>query len=309
MKTKPAVLRSFKISNDEIDKKESDLSKKLRDKLKITKAKDRVILLSENDPLQDSDLICDFNAPLENRISGTMLRVTKSSDIPKIPNNYFEDQKIIISKLESLDLDTDFSYKGHFYFFMNGRYLITNLQGNTTIKSFQEYINKLLEKERDQKIYEFTPLTKIPDNIQFKDLKTIKVQDPNTSQNDGVNSESQKKLFDIPKELLEYLFSDVKNLNQIDLERVISAELYIKFKKPKSMTKDEYENFLGSYLKPISDVENVSIVPKKGPSIKGSEMLRTKVVQIELTESGKYSEIGIFQEMEKFLKDIENENN
>ena len=100
------------------------------------------------------------------------------------------------------------------------------------------------------------------------------------------------------------MFKEVETLKNIELEKFVSAELLIKFSKPKDITKEEYQKFLGAYLKPISDTENVIFVPKKGSPIKSSEILEVKTVKIDLTESNKISEPNLFQEIEKYLIEL-----
>ncbi|HEF0030338.1 TPA: hypothetical protein R8G57_004938, partial [Citrobacter freundii] len=71
------------------------------------------------------------------------------------------------------------------------------------------------------------------------------------------------------------------------------------------MTDDEYERALGAYLKPVSDLDNVSFKRKDNKTeIKGKDLLLTKAVDIETTQSGKLVEQQLLQEMSKFLVEL-----
>ncbi len=104
--------------------------------------------------------------------------------------------------------------------------------------------------------------------------------------------------------------SDSEQLNDMMLSQMISAELLIKFKKPRRMTDDEYSRALGAYLKPVSDLDNVSFKRKDNKTeVKGKDLLLTKSVSIETTQSGKLVEHHLLQEMSKFLLELSNEKN
>ncbi|HCM5308957.1 TPA: hypothetical protein N3N85_005401, partial [Klebsiella pneumoniae] len=109
---------------------------------------------------------------------------------------------------------------------------------------------------------------------KLSDLKAIVVKDPEPISSEslsGHNSsktpediQSQKSI-SLSKKVIDIIrnsMSDTEQLNDIALSQMISAELLIKFKKPRKMTDDEYERVLGAYLKPVSDLDNVSFKRK-----------------------------------------------
>ena len=93
----------------------------------------------------------------------------------------------------------------------------------------------------------------------------------------------------------------------MDLERIIEANLIVKWSKPKDMTKEEYEKMMGAVIKPISDLDGIAIQPKKGRIIKGQDIPKTKVVTVGVTSSGKIIEEALKQEMSKFLNELKND--
>lgn len=310
-KPKQIKLRVFCIENPDLKKENSGLLSLLSNKLEQSKAQERRMLLNKEDPKKEEDLICDYNVNQQIYVSGAVLRIMPSNDVVNIPDRLFEEQKIVIRELDKLDVQSSIIYKDHYYFLMDNKFLITNLSLTTTIQRFQTYINWLLEKERGETLFEFTPkMTPVPD-IQMSGLKTIKVQDTNI--NPHVDSQGEQssiqKIRNISKDFVMSLVNDIKGLDTSILEEIISAELLIKFKKkPKNISAEDYQKALGAYMKPISDTDNVIFIPKKGNAIKGSDMFKMKIVDIETTESGKLSENQLYQEMEKFLQELKNEN-
>lgn len=306
-KPKEIKLRAFRIENKEISKSNSGLLALLSERLEKSTAKDRIMRLNQDDSNKEEDLIIDYQIKNNIHTSGTMLRIMDSSDSPSIPDDLFDNAKINISSLDSLDTGNSKVYKDHYYFLLNNDYVITNLAGGSTVARLQTYINWILEKERGETLFELTPLTIVHNDLKIDDIKSIKIQDPTSNKSGVANNFGSKKISDLSKEFILGLMRDVKSLSEIELEKIVSAELLIRFKKSKDISKEEYQKILGAYMKPISDTENVIFVPKKGSPIKGSEILRIKIVKIETTETNKVSEPQLLQEMESFLTDIQNE--
>lgn len=304
---KQVKLRAFKIENNDLALSESDLQTKLATLLDETIANDRRMQLNQDDIKREEDLISDFNAT-KNFLSGVMLRITHAEDVPNIPDQFLEHKKISINELDDIDPGSSVVYNGHYYFLLNGKYVITNLRGNLPIKRFQVYINWFLEKERGDKLYEITPIVTEHKVTQLADLKGIVVKDSDIHP-DSPQEETGLKRLNLPEKLLPDLFKDVTNLDEMIEKNIVSAFVTLKFRKPKGVSKEEYQKFMGAYLKPISETDDVSFLTKKNGRITGSDILKTKIVDIELTATNKISEPQLYQEMEQFLKEVTNENN
>ena len=79
----------------------------------------------------------------------------------------------------------------------------------------------------------------------------------------------------------------------------------VKFKKPRRMVQEDYEKILGATLKPVGDIENVKFKTKdKKNIVKGKDLLKTKTVEIEKTESGYLVEEQLIQAMAHYLQEI-----
>ncbi|RTZ49406.1 hypothetical protein EJ377_01770 [Chryseobacterium arthrosphaerae] len=168
---KSIYLRAFRIENADITRRTLDVKELLEAKLESTTVEQRRMLLNSDD--NEEDLICDY---FKSRpyVFAAILRIKPKGDVPNIPDSLFNDNKFLISELDELDIDATLVYKDHYYFLMNNEYLVTNLPRNITVSRLQTYINHLLEDERDETVYEFTPLVKETPQYSLSDLKTIK---------------------------------------------------------------------------------------------------------------------------------------
>ncbi|NBM54918.1 hypothetical protein GWI68_08980 [Proteus sp. G2669] len=324
-KSRKVRLRAFKIENKELSSNKSPAKGLILEKLENTiKVKDRCMLLNSEDPSQEQDLIsCYEISTKSNSVFCTMLRITPSNELEQIPDKLFEKKDFTLDELESSKIDSLVVCKNHFYFCINDKYLITNLPLRTTIASLQTYICWLTKNE----LLEFTPMIDIQNQTQLKDLSAISVKDSEPiklgdplSSNDTteekkhtvtvVEEKSKKiRLDHIVMHAIKASLSKSSSLKELMDNKIVSAELLIKFSKPRKMTDGDYANILGATLKPVSDLDNVTFKRKDGKTeIKGKDLLKTKFVDIELTDTGKLNEQMLFQEMSRYLIDIEREN-
>ena len=297
--SKKIYLRAFKIENSDITRSSLDVKELLEAKLGSTMVSDRRMTLNSND--NEEDLICDYHVS-NNFVFAAILRIKPSGEMPNIPDALFNDNKFLISELDELEVESSIVYKDHYYFLMNNEFLITNLPRTTTIARLQTYINYILEEERESTIYEFTPLIKQSPQYRLQDLKTVKIQDPAINVLDGDEGGSETRSLSLWSVM--DLLSSVRGIDSHKLDQIVSAELTLKFKKPRDMSANDYQRIIGAQLKPLSDAENVTFVPKVGSPVKGSEIMVTKNVEIEQIESGKLSEQHLRQEMELFLREL-----
>src|SRR5690606_25142501 len=144
MKPKQVRLRAFEVVNPYINKETSEIVSLVYKVLKSEKlkAKDRRLLLNDEDPNFEQDLISDFQFVKDDtHLRGSMLRIMAGSDVPNIPDSLFEGEKIAIDALELITTENQFIYKQHFYFYLTDKYLITTLPKGTNIIRFQVYLN------------------------------------------------------------------------------------------------------------------------------------------------------------------------
>jgi hypothetical protein len=305
-KIKPQRLRAFRIENNEITQSNSGLLSNLANKLNGSKAENRRMQLNAEDIKREEDLISDFNVKEQNFVSGVILRITHAEDVPNIPDEFLQHEKISINELDTIEAGNSIIYKDHYYFLLNNDFIVTNLQANLPIKRLQVYLNWLLEKERGIALYEFTPMVVPQKETKLSDINKITVKDTTVNTN---KQDTGHKKFALSLDLLIDLIKDVSSLDQIIENNIVSAELLIKFTKPRKMSEEDYQKIMGAYMKPISETDDISFSTKKHGTIKGSDILKTKIVDIELTETNKINEPQLYQEMERFLNELKSETN
>ncbi|EAO6656795.1 hypothetical protein CR678_23820 [Salmonella enterica] len=320
-KPKQVTLRAFEIKNPNLSKTSSNAKASLTSKLAQVKlAKERCMVLNPEDPNQERDVLSYFKeSPISNSVSCTMLRITSDKDVQHITDTLFEKEVFSMDDIETAHIDASAICKNHYYFSMTDEYLVTNLPLNKTIARLQTYLSWFTNND----LLEFTPLISAKGQTKLSDLKAIIVRDPeplsgqemsvvqNSNATNVPATTEGKKSIKLTQKVLDIIrssMSDTEQLNDIALSQMISAELLIKFKKPRKMTDDEYKKALGAYLKPVSDLDNISFKRKDNKTeVKGKDLLLTKRVSIETTQSGKLVEHQLLQEMSKFLVELRND--
>ena len=106
---------------------------------------------------------------------------------------------------------------------------------------------------------------------------------------------------------LKKIVEEIPDFQQMLDNKILSAQLLVKFTKPRKMEEEDYEKLLGAYMKPISDADGVTFKLKNGKKITGSNILRTKNVEIEMIDDVRISEPALIQEMEEFLRELNSE--
>ena len=313
-KTKDVKLRAFSIKNNSISAVSSNLKDLALSKLKSKETvKERCMPLNSDSPSGEKDLISLYKvSPQSKGLFCGMLRLATKENTGQIPDEYLNKKSITISDLLKIKLSESIIYKEHIYLCFNDDYLVTNLPLNRTVSRIQTYLSWLIENE----LVELTPMVDKGKITQIKDIKSITFQD-NKINHSIVSSESTHnllsgdsqliKLKNLTKSMLSAIIPNSLDISKIEEHNIISANLLIKFKKPSKMSDDEYSKMFGSILKPVSDLDSISIKRKDGVTqLTGRDMLKMKAVEIDLSND-KLSEEQLLQEMSKFLIELKNE--
>jgi hypothetical protein len=312
-KSKDVKLRAFRIENSDMSKPNSGLLNMLLNKLSGSIVQDRRMLLNEDDPHKEEDLISYYDDKLTHLFFGTLLRISSADGIPNITEDLLHQKEITINDLDNINIKSTILYKSHYYFALNNDFLVTNLSFPKKINNLQTYINHLLRDVRGTTLYQFTPMISEPPSTKLSDLKSIKLQDstiaiPNENKKKDDSQSFTKKFSNLKKELINKFLNDVEFADDLVNKNIVSADLFLKFAKPKEMTKADYEKFMGAVLKPIDD-DSVTFITKKDQKIKARDFIKQKIVEIEATESGKISEPRLSEAMEEYLNELKNEEN
>ncbi len=309
-KSKNIVLRAFKIKNPNLSTSSKGVREKLENALDNGCAKDRSLVLDPNDIKKEQTLISNFDSYGQKQsLFCTMLKMELTDNVQQIPERLLNLPKFTIDELDKQSLNTAGVYKEHYYFSMLNDFLVTaQLPMNRTIKSLQTYLSWFLKDET----IEIYPMIERLDNYKLSDLNTAvfkdsskykSVRSSNLANDDTIGS----KVKQISMDMLKSLFKETDDFKEIEqLESIISAQLRITFKKPSKMTEEDYEKILGASLKSIADLDDVQFKTKDNKKIiSGTELHKTKTVNIELASNGSIIEEQLKQEMARFLNELE----
>lgn len=298
-------LRAFSLlQKTDITNIGSEIVAMLDDKLKITLAKDRLLKRSSSKEDKEHDLISSSKLD-NNTVFGVMLRVELDSTSPQVPSDLLAAQSFELSDLQ-VGEDENTIYKNHYYFCLNNSHVVTNLPGNTTIIGFQTYINWLLNTATTP--YEITPLCKSTPDFKLADIKEIVFEDDSillSSQKTSKTAidDTSDRLIDIAWGGVRKLLTDTVDLTEEEIKNVISARLLLKFRKPKSMSEEDYRKKFGAMLKPVSDTEHLHYVSKSGQRLTAETITVVKPICIETTGRGFLAEEQLRQAMILFLNE------
>lgn len=225
-----------------------------------------------------------------------------------IPEGLFKNKTIQITDIQEKEDNILLVCKEHYYFALNNYFLVTNLP-KSRIKSLQTYLNWLLEAVRGDKLYKLTPKVKAPDNMRLSEISNIVFKDPSKKVKNKKAPEEKNvfKVFNFAEGFLKNIVEEVPDLQEMLDKKILSAQLLVKFTKPRKMDEDDYEKLLGAYMKPIGDDDGITFKLKNGKKITGSNILRIKDIEVEMIDDTRISEPALIQEMESFLRELNKE--
>lgn len=309
---KQVKLRAFEIVNNTMSKS-VQVANLLKQKLDNSKSSnERRMILNIDDPKKEEDLISHFNTERNNIVFATMLRIAPGDNVQHINETLFKQVNFSISDLLNTKLDTSAIYKNHYYFLLSNRFVVTNLPGRTTITRLQTYLNWLLNE-----LIELNPVIELKEEYNLKSVRSFTIQDPANENNRNINStvndnagtsivSKVKNLTGLAEDYLKGLLVNTEGLDDIDFSQLVSAKLLIQIKQPTKQSPDEIKKAFSAILKPVSDLDNISFKTRSGTSVTGSELQKTKQVEVDTTDTGKLNEKTLFQQMELFIKELEN---
>lgn len=310
-------LRAFTIDNPDFNQRSTDILSALRNKLLTSEnANARKMVLNEQDENREADLISNYNHDSADQepLFCTMLRIAPGNNVQHVSEVLMGKNLFSLDELDEDELNRAAAiYKSHYYFALTDQFLVTNLSGNRTIRQLQTYLNWLLGT-----LYELTPMIDTVQVDSLRDIKNITFQDsaisPWTTKETDTGSSIGEKRINIGHIAADYLRSilasqtDVKYLDEIELEQMISAKLIIQFKRQRKNSPEEIQKAYGALLKPIADLDDIAITDKNGKVLmNGKSIQKTKTVKIDRTTTGKPNEQTISQEMRTFLLELAHE--
>lgn len=308
-KNKKITLNAYQIDNINLKEEYSTLMPNLIKKLNEQKGKAKERRMKLNSESIEEDILTDYsiNANMPY-VWGVMWRIAPTKDMPNIPENLFENEKITTNDIKTEVANENLrTKKDQFYFAINKFHLVTNLP-KSRIKSLQDYLNWFLTIERGENLYSFTPMVMTPEKTKLSEIKDIVIgNSKNTYQGSKEKEENlslSNKVCNFAVDKLGGLVNEMPELKSLMDNNILSARLVINFKKPRKMKEEDYNRMLGTFMKPISDSEMVAFKLKSGKMITGKELLMSKSVEVEVLEGGFLNEKSLMLDMEQFLKNL-----
>lgn len=276
----------------------SSLPQRLIAKLSSSAAS-RLMPLNKNES-DKSDLISDYLKVKNGKaLAGTSIRIVSSRDVPIITDEMLNQNQFKVSSINLSAKDKEKTCLDYFYFCLSDTKLIVTLDSNKSINRFETYVNYLLNTKDSGETISFTPAV---DNeaISAADLRRITMNYSSevlTTGEDSLEGSVESKKVSIKEAILKKLFQETDSLKELMNADICSADLVIKFSKPKGMSEDEYKRkTIGALLKPIEDPDTVKL-STKGKKIQGSHVLKTEIVTVDNDDNGAVSEQEIYQKM------------
>lgn len=246
------------------------------------------------------DLISNYlNFDGGKAIAGTYLRITDSKDVPIIKKEILNQQSFSISSINENAADDEKTCLDYFYFCLNDKHLIITLDGRSSIARFETYINWLLSTAESGEDISFIPIVD-ESKLSIADIKQITVGSSynvtvsNDKEDDNTNCRT--KVLGVANDIIKEFFSDTPDFDDLMKSNICSADLVIKFSKPRIMSKEEYlKKTAGVILKPLEDPDGIKFA-SKGKKISGSQVLKSEDVEVD-SDNGALSEQNVYLTM------------
>ncbi len=281
----------------------SSLVARLIGKLSSTAA-ERMMAINKQES-DKSDLISEYgNVDKGKMVTGACLRIVNSKEVPIITEDMLKQNQFKVSSINVNAKDKEKTCLDYFYFCLSNTKLIVTLDSRCGINRFETYINWLLNTKETGEIISFTP-TVDEEKISASDIKKITINNSyEITPMKGENQENsvKTKMVNLTNDILKNLFSETDTFQELMEANICSANLVIKFSKPRGMDEDEYKRkTAGAILKPMEDPDGVRFT-SNGKKISGSQILRTETVEVDSDENGAISEQEVYQKMIQKLK-------
>ena len=254
------------------------------------------------------DLISNYlNFDNGKAITGTCLRITNSKTVPVISEEILKQQQFSLNSINENAKDDEKTCLDYFYFCLSNKYLIITLDTRSSITRFETYINWLLNTSESGEDVSFTPI--IDENkMTIADLKKITIGKsfniPIQNSQEKRESSIVSKVVGITGDVLKSIVSDTSDLKDLLDSNICSADLVIKFSKPRSMSKDEYlRKTAGVILKPLENPDGIKFASKE-KKISGSQVLKSEDIEVDCDTNGALSEQNVYRAMFKSLTEL-----
>lgn len=299
-KTRKIKLRSFLVQSSDITTSSGillqDLCATLPEKHTIRDRKRQI-----NDV--DSEVLSGFSwGPSKRYLFGTLVRIRKDDLRTPLSDQLLDKDTFDIRELS--DNYEGETYRDHFYFLTDGRYLVTSLPSTSSQTSrISTYLNWVLADIREDRLYSLQPAVRTPEKLPMKKIKAIEIGNGSST----IRLEQKHSIFNLDMGLLRRLLPSLPGIGDaqevLDNE-LIGAKLMLNFnEKPQDMDQDTYQELVGGIAAIGNEELGITVIDKHGRRYTGENVLITKDVEVEVI-SQLIDEENLKQEMECFLQEL-----
>ena len=240
-------------------------------------------------------------------IAGTCLRIANSKAVPVISEALLSRKQFTLNSINGNAKDDEKTCLDYFYFCLSDEHLIITLDKRSSVTRFETYINWLLSTSESGEDITFVPVVD-ENRLSLADIKKItiggKYNIPVNKEETAVERTFASKVIGITDTVLKSLLSDTSDLAELMASDICSADLVIKFSKPRSMSREEYlRKTAGAILKPLEDPDGIRFATN-GKKISGSQALKSEEVEVDCDTNGALSEQNVYQTMFRKLKEL-----
>lgn len=192
--------------------------------------------------------------------------------------------------------------------------MVTNLFGSYNVDRIQTYINWLLNQVRGSRLFEFTPVTKLPEGIKLSEIKGIEFTGGGqasalTTGLANTENGTTTTVQDLANRVLDKLFSDTTEMSEIERDQIISAKLLLTIKrKPHDVAQEDCQRVMGAVTRQITNDSGIAIIAKNGNKYTGEAVKVVKDITVERTTGNRIVEEQLKQKMESFLNELNEQN-
>lgn len=245
------------------------------------------------------DLISDFlKVNNGEMVAGTCLRIVNSKDVPIITDDILKQTQFTVSSINEKAKEDEKTCLDYFYFCLSDKRLIVTLNSRNGISRFETYLNWLLHTVDSGETIKFTPMVD-EEFISISDIKKITIGDSYDIVMDSSNQGEtvKSKMVNLSGEVFKKLFSDTVSLSDLMDAKICSANLVIRFSKPRGMDEEEYKRkTAGTILKQLENTDGVRF-QAKGKKITGSQLLKIEQIEVDCDDKGALSENSVYQKI------------
>ena len=191
-----------------------------------------------------------------------------------------------------------------YYFCLKNDKLV--LTGRNNMKSFELYINWLLDLNEDR--YMVIPMiSKLKKNTTFNDIRSIELDKVllNDTRLEDIKKENSKfqKIFNATKNIKEEIIKIIAqshDLTYSDIKNIIDAKIIFTIKNRKSKDMEEIRKTLK-----IIDIDYFKIRDNKGREISAESIIEKKEIKVRKTKDNNYIDTNdLKNQMVEYLESI-----